>query len=127
MNLIFLPLMKSKIDKNEMAISAVELASEICDDNEKILYIGAIVGISDKFIDKEYVFKLKERLKMTRVGIELRKEGIEEGIKEGKKVEKFEAATRMVKKGFVIDDIIEITGLKNEEIQKLYELNKEKN
>ena len=36
---------------------------------------------SVRFIDKEYVLKLKERLKMTRVGIELRNEGIREGIK----------------------------------------------
>ena len=122
LNLIFLPLMKSNIDKNEMAINAVELASKIEDDKEKMLYIGAIVGISDKFIDKEYVLKLKERLKMTRVGIELKNEGIEEGIKEGK----LDAANKMVKKGFSIDDIIEITGLRREEIQKLYEINKEK-
>jgi len=32
----------------------------------------------------------------------------------------------MIKKGFSIDDIIEITGLSREEIQKLYEMNKEK-
>lgn len=122
LNLIFLPLMKSKTDKNEMAIKVVELASKIDDDKEKMLYIGAIVGISDKFIDKEYVLKLKERLKMTRVGIEIRNEGIEEGIKEGK----IDDAYKMVKKGFNINDIIEITGLRREEIQKLYELSKDK-
>ncbi len=124
LNLIFLPLMKSSTDKNEMAINAVELASkvEVEDDDEKMLYIGAIVGISDKFIDKEYVLKLKERLKMTRVGMELRKDGIEQGIKEGKLAD----ANKMIKKGFTIDDIVEITELKREEVQKLYELNKEK-
>ena len=47
--------MKSKTDKNEMAINAVELVSKIIDDTKKMLYIGAIVGISDKFIDKECV------------------------------------------------------------------------
>ena len=88
-----------------------------------MLYIGAIVGISDKFIDKKYVFKLKERLKMTRVGIEIRNEGIKEGIKE----EKLEAASKMVKKGFTIADISEITGLSAKEIQDIYELNKDKN
>ena len=55
---------------------------------------------------------------MTRVGIELRNEGIKEG--------KLEDANKMIKKGFNLDDIIEITGLKKEEIQKLYEINKEK-
>ncbi len=114
LNLIFLPLMKSSTDKNEMAINAVELASKVEDDNEKMLYIGAIVGISDKFISKEYILKLKERLRMTRVGMEL--------IKEGRVAD----ANKMIKKGFTIDDIVEITELKREEVQKLYELNKEK-
>ena len=91
-----------------------------------MLYIGAIVGISDKFIDKEYVLKLKERLKMTRVGAELRKDGIEEGIREGIREAKLQDASKMVKKGFKIDDIIEITGLRREEIEIIYELNKEK-
>ena len=131
LNLIFLPLMKSKTDKNQMAINAVELASKITDDKEKMLYIGAIVGISDKFIDKEYVLKLKERLKMTRVGIELRNDGVaegkKEGIKEGIKEGKLETANKMVKKGFDIEDIIEITGLGREDIKKLYELSKDKN
>ena len=53
-------------NKNEMGIKAVELASPIHDDKEKVLYSGGIVGISDRFIDKEYVLKLKEILKMTR-------------------------------------------------------------
>jgi hypothetical protein len=34
--------MKSNLNKNEMAINAVELASKIYDDKEKMLYIGAI-------------------------------------------------------------------------------------
>ncbi|MBC8062420.1 MAG: hypothetical protein H7Y18_17380 [Clostridiaceae bacterium] len=31
---------------------------EISDDRERMIYIGEIVGISDKFIDKKYVLKL---------------------------------------------------------------------
>ncbi|MBC8062421.1 MAG: hypothetical protein H7Y18_17385 [Clostridiaceae bacterium] len=77
---------------------------------------------------------LKERLKMTRVGIELRNEGIEEGMKEGIKEgikvgikkAKLEDASKMITKGYNIDDIIEITGLRKEEVRKLYELRKEK-
>jgi len=98
LNLIFLPLMKSNVNKNEMAINTVELASKITDEEEKMLYIGAIIGISDKFIDKNYVLKLKERLKMTRVVAELTKDAINEGIKTGIKKEKLEAAGKMFKK-----------------------------
>lgn len=127
LDLIFLPLMKSSTDQNEMAISAVELARKIEDDEEKIFCIGAIIGISDKFIDKEYVKKLKEMMKMTRVGMELKKEGIEEGRKEGIKEGKLETAMKMMQRGFQLEDIIEITGLPEEEIRNLYRLNKEQN
>lgn len=119
LNLIFLPLMKTKLNKNEMAINAVDLACRVKNDEEKMLYVGAIVGISDKFIDKEYIFKLKERLRMTKVGIELKKEGIKEA--------KLENALKMVIKGFSIEDIMEITGLNKEVIQKLQEINKTQN
>ena len=58
------------------------------------------------------------------MGLELaRLEVINEEIKEGK----LEDATKMVKKGFDIEDIIEITGLGREDVQKLYALNKDKN
>ncbi len=33
--------MKSSTDKNEMAINAVEIASKVEDNDEKMLYIGA--------------------------------------------------------------------------------------
>ena len=55
---------------------------------------------------------------MTRVEIELRNDGIKE--------DKLEAAGKMVRKGFKLEDIIEITGLTREDIQKLYELDKDK-
>ena len=52
-----------------------------------------------------------------------KKEGIIEGIKEGKKAGKlekaFEAAKKMMKKGFDMDTIIDITGLNRKEIEKL--------
>ena len=58
------------------------------------------------------------------MGLELaRLEVINEEIKEGK----LEDATKMVKKGFDIEDIIEITGLGRGDVQKLYTLNKDKN
>ena len=45
----------------------------------------------------------------------------------GAKLEaKLEDAAKMIKKGLSIEDIIEITDLKREEIQKLYELEKDK-
>ncbi|MBZ4662706.1 MAG: hypothetical protein JG776_388 [Caloramator sp.] len=83
LNLIFLPLMKSKKDKNELAITAVELAKEINDKDLKMFCISAIIAISDKFIDKEYINKLKEVFEMTKVGYLLKQEGIQQGIQQG--------------------------------------------
>ncbi len=45
--------------------------------------------------------------------------GEERGLKEGIKSEKIEIASRMLKKGLDIDDIIEITGLTREEINAI--------
>jgi predicted transposase/invertase (TIGR01784 family) len=48
-----------------------------------------------------------------------RKEGIKEGIKEGEKSKQLEIAKNMIKKNIDIQDIIEITGLSKEAIEKL--------
>jgi len=45
----------------------------------------------------------------------LRKEGLEQGLTKGK----LEDATKMIAKGFSIKDIIEITGLSEEQIKGL--------
>lgn len=84
LNLIFLPLMKSATGKSQRAIEAVELAGKIPDEQQQMLLIGCLVGISDKFIDKEYVRKMMEVLRMTRVFQEIYAEGRAEGRVEGK-------------------------------------------
>lgn len=67
MNLIFLPLMKSKVDKSERAIETVELAKKIQNEQKQTRLMATIIAISDKFIEKEYVEKLMEVLSMARV------------------------------------------------------------
>ena len=47
------------------------------------------------------------------------KKGIKEGIKEGKKEGIFQTAKKMLEKNMNLNEIKEITGLSNEEIQKL--------
>ena len=46
-------------------------------------------------------------------------EGMEEGREEGREENAIETAKKMLKKGFEIDIIIELTGLKKEEVEKL--------
>ncbi|MET3508193.1 hypothetical protein [Halalkalibacter oceani] len=67
LNLIFLPLMKSIVDRSERAIETVELAKRIKNQNQQVKLMSTIIAISDKFIDEEYVEKLMEVASMARV------------------------------------------------------------
>jgi predicted transposase/invertase (TIGR01784 family) len=60
------------------------------------------------------------RLAMT-TAMKLQEEGIKKGIKEGK----MEDAKNMIKKGYSIEEICEITGLEREKIEKLKRESKE--
>ena len=46
-------------------------------------------------------------------------DGIEQGIKQGNREKTIELAKKMIDKGIKLEDIIEITGLTNEEIENL--------
>ena len=48
-----------------------------------------------------------------------RDEGREEGLQEGREVEKKETVIKMVKEGFTVDLIAKITGLTSEQIKEL--------
>ncbi len=127
LNLIFLPLMRNSVEKSQRAIEAIELAQKVEDKNEQIFLIGCLVGISDKFIDEEYVKKMLEVLRMTRVMQALYKEFKQEGIEEGKKEGmekgmekgKMETAQKMLEDKVDINLIVKYTGLMIEEIKEL--------
>ena len=60
---------------------------------------------------------LKQGMKQgMKQGIE---QGMEQGIKEGRKSEKIELAKKMKNKGFSIQEIIDITELSKEEVEKI--------
>lgn len=67
LNLIFLPLMRSDVNRSERAIETVELAKRIRDEDSQLKLMATIIAISDKFIDQEYVGKLMEVASMARV------------------------------------------------------------
>lgn len=75
---------------------------------------------------KEEIKKVEEEYKMEYVPIWLRDEreegikiGEEKGKQEGMEEKAKETAKRMIEKGFEVDIIMEITGLKKEEVEKL--------
>ena len=97
LSLIFLPLMKNSVGKSQRAIDAVEVAKEVRDERQREFLIGSLIGITDKFIDNEYVRKLMEVLRMTRVAREIYNEGVAEGKVEGKIEGKIESKREDIK------------------------------
>ncbi|MEK4127811.1 MULTISPECIES: hypothetical protein [Anoxybacillus] len=67
LHLIFLPLMRSSLNRSERAIETVEIAKRIKNEEKQVRLLATIIAVSDKFIDKEYVEKLMEVLSMARV------------------------------------------------------------
>ena len=130
LKLIFLPLMKSKNSEDEMAIQAAELAKDI-QGEIKTFVIGAIVAITDKFMNEDYKRKLLEVLKMTQIEQWIREEGRLEGVKEGElkgRLEgvkegelkgRLETAKAALKEGADVEFVIKITELTREAVLKL--------
>ena len=122
LKLIFLPQMKSKNSEDEMAIQAAELAKDI-QGEIKIFVIGAIVAITDKFMNEDYKRKLLEVLKMTQIEQWIREEGrLEgglEGVKEGELKGRLETAKAALKEGADVEFVIKITELTREAVLKL--------
>ena len=120
----------SEIDEKTKEVPAELLTNDtmsealsICEhaaftDKEMMAYDAYLDSIR---LEKEALKELEEREKK---GIEKgRKEGIEEGIEKGRKEEKEESARKFIanckKNGFPIEQIISLTGLSEEQINKL--------
>ena len=105
MRFIILPLM-SKNDKQELIETAVSLAKEVDDEYKQNFIIAGILSATDKFIDKNYSNKLKEWLKMTKVGRLFEEEKIEYA---NEKV--LEIAEKMLEEDLDILTIMKVTNL----------------
>jgi len=114
LKIIFLPLMKSKLTEAEMTMQAAELAKAIPGERG-IFVIGVLVALSDRYLSENDMKKLMEVLSMTPIAQWFREEGREEGRKE-KGIEMARAALR---KGYPVDDVIDITGLSRETVLRL--------
>jgi predicted transposase YdaD len=97
-----------------MIKTAVSLAKEVDDEDKQGFIIAGILSATDKFIDKNYSNRLKEWLKMTKVGRLFEEEKLE-AIYE----KTLEIAKKMLEKNVDILTIMESTGLRKAEILKL--------
>ncbi len=110
-----------KIAEEEPEIKeAIERLEDISSDEEKI----RIAELREKYImDRESELETAEEKGIKKGLKEGLKEGIkqgkQEGLKEGSQIRNKEIAKKMKSKKMPIEDIIEITGLTKEEIEKI--------
>ncbi len=96
MDLVFLPLMRNEKSEEEVTKEALELAIEIPDENKKEAVIGSLLGFSDNYVREEYLNKLKEVIRMTKIGASLFEEGVEKGKREGERKGKLEERKELI-------------------------------
>ena len=97
-----------KMEENENLKEAVEKLDRISEDEK----MQRIIELREKAIRDEHAIYAKG----VDDGIE---KGFEDGKEKGAKEEKLQIAKNMLKKGMNVSDIIEVTGLTKEEIEKL--------
>jgi len=119
MKFIILPL-TAKNDKQQLIEKTVSLAREVGDENKQSFIIAGILSATDKFIDKNYSNRLKEWLKMTKIGRLFEEEKIE-AINE----KMLEVAKTLLDENVDILTIMKSTKLSKVEILKLKEASEE--
>ena len=94
--------------------------SLIFDINEKMAVIYLFDVLSANMLDEnEYELYVEENVMILNpVERYMNKKGKEEGIEQGKKEGKLEVAGNLLDDGFVIEDVVRITGLSKEDILK---------
>lgn len=119
MNLILLPLMKSKKDKHELIKDTIELAKEVDDEINQYFIIAGVLTSTDKFIDEEYANMVRSWLKMTKVEKIFEKEK-EEAMNQAEKGKAIEIAKNLMDI-LSVEMISKKTGLSIEEVERLKE------
>lgn len=121
MKLSFLPLMYSRLNRQDLIKEAVELAKKIEDETAQLQVIAGILTATDKFIDEEYAKKVREWLKMTKVGRifeEEKQEAVREAVARTEREKTIEFAKSLL--DLLSPEVIaKKTGLDVEEVERL--------
>lgn len=122
LNLIFVPLMKNSISKEELAIKSIKLAQTIKDKNKQNTCIASIFAFASKYLDDNKLDELLEVLQMTDLATKLATKLVDNARKD----EKIEIAKNLLNLKTPIDTIVTATGLSADTIKHLKEeLNKD--
>ena len=131
LELIFLPLMKSRLTKTELLRRTIELEKQLPETDLRNKVREVTLIIADKIIDQKILDELWEELCMFKVikyaeekGIKKGMEkgkivGIEEGIEKGVEKGKETVAKNLLSKGMDDEFVMETTGLDQSIIDKL--------
>ena len=117
MRFIILPLM-GNTNKQKRVEESVDLARLISDEKTQTFIIAGILTASDKFIDRDYSNRIKEWLRMTKIGQLYEEEKIE-AVNEAIQKNKSEIAKNLLDNGADIALVMKSTGLTRVEINQL--------
>ncbi len=125
MKLVILPLtVPGSKGKQEMLEKVVDLAEQITDEEQRIFTLSGVIVASDKFINRDYMEQIRRRINMTQLGQLYEKEKIEYAnnkVRENSIKERTEMALKMLNRDIDIIDIMEVTGLTEDELLRLQE------
>ena len=111
MKLILVPLMHSREKRQILIEKTIEVAKCISDEQKQIQVIAGILVATDKFIDEDYAKKVKEWLRMTKVGRLYEQEKQEE-------IDKALSAAGMLFKGMSIEEVAKKLDLTIEKVKE---------
>ena len=123
MKLVILPLTMPGVEgKQKMLEKVVGLAEQVTDGKQQVFILSGVIVASDKFINKEYLEQIRRRINLTQIGQMYEKEKIEYGnqkVRETAIRERTKMAKAMLNRNINIIDIMEITGLTEDELLRL--------
>ena len=103
LKLIFLPLMKTTLSRNELAVKAVNLAKAISDEKKRNACIASTMAFASKFLSKQDTRRILEAVKMDELLATIGEILVEDA--------KISVAKSLLKRGLTIKAIAEDTGL----------------
>jgi len=131
LNIIFLPLMKNSILKDELAVKCIELSKTIEDKSKRETCIVSTVVFTSKYLSEIEISRIWEVAKMTDVIGRLIQQEVDKEVvkkidiavkktkKEAEKKKAINMAKKMLAKNKPIDEIIEFTDLTEKEIREI--------
>ena len=111
LNLIFLPLMRNSIPKNELAVKSIELAQSIPDKTKRNTCIASVFALANKYLDENKLYELLEVLKMTDLAVML----VEDAVND----ERIGIAKNALKEGYSVESVQKVTGLDESTVRRL--------